>query len=923
MTACRDAGLARSLPLLDRGDAPAALAAIGGNSPFLADLATRDCAAFLALLTRGPDAVAAEACAALDGIGRHASRQALHAALRRAKRVVALATAYADLGGFWSLDAVTGALTRLADTALREAVDHLLARAGLAGRDPARPSQGSGFAVLAMGKLGAGELNYSSDIDLILLYDPEGPGSVDRGGRSARFARLAHELVALMQTRDADGYVFRTDLRLRPDPRSTPPAISIPAAIGYYESLAATWERAALSKARPVAGDLDCGEAILRTLSPFVWRRHLDFAAIDDMRAMKDRIDRAAGDRADHGRFLGRDLKRGRGGIREIEFIAQTLQLVWGGRDPAFRQRGTLQALASLADASHLDRVTAARLARSYALLRRLEHRLQMVADRQTHALPADAVSFDRFAVFAGFEDAQDLRAALHDATAPVETAFRAILADGDPPADHPDAALDARFARPDDARALLAAWRAGRPRALRHPRARALHEQLLATLLPALAAGRHPDAALARWAALVERLPEGVPMLSLLARNRPLVRRIADLLDAAPALADALAASPGALEGLLATEAIDPDPGRTLRRLVGGRRDAELLDVAIETARRFVRAEQFRLGADELDARIDVDVAGRARTDLADAVITFLLGRVRRAHEARHGRIAGGGLVVVGLGKAGSRRMMAGSDLDLLLIYDHAPGATESTGAAGTRPLAPGPYYGRLAQRLIAALTTPGSDGPLFACDMRLRPSGRAGPVAVSLSAFARYHAGESWTWERMALTRARPVAGPAPLRARVAEAIAAALDRDDGAMRAAAAAMRARLARDRPPEGPFDAKLRPGGLMDVEFIAQVLQLGPRPGLRRATDTARALRALADAGVIGRRDARALVAADRFWRVMQSRLRLLDGLRPPPPPLPPALADNLACAIGKDPAAEADRVAATVGEAFGRLVGR
>ena len=892
----------------------ASIRAIGGNSPYLADLARREWRTVLRLAAEGPDRVVADAIGIAGTADWSGSRAALRATLRRAKRIAALAIAWADIGGLWDLERVTAALTRLADAALRAAVDHLLHHEAARGRiarlrDPRAPSRGSGFAVIGMGKLGAGELNYSSDVDLVLLYDPEAAGEgIDRSELASTFARVARDLVTLMEARDADGYVFRVDLRLRPDPGVTPPAISLAGAITYYESMAQTWERAAFSKARHVAGDETTGTVFLAAIAPFVWRRHLDFPAIDDMQAMKARIDEAAArppapDPADEiASLLGRDLKRGPGGIREIEFIAQTLQLVWGGRHPEHRLLGTVAALRLLAERNRLDRDDAEHLVDSYRTLRRVEHRLQMVADRQTHALPADREQFARFACFMGVPTATALARHLLDATAPVQSAFRAILSDTAPPAPLPLGPF--RHAR--DAAALIAAFRAGRPRALRGVRARALHERVLPVLLAALGRAADPDAALARWATLIERLPEAVGLLSLLVRNEALIRRIADLLSAAPPLADTLAVSPGAIEGLLAPDAIDSMPGRTLRRLVAGRRDPASLETAIETARLHVRAEEFRLGVLELEDRIDVDQAGLARTALADAVIALLLDRVRRAHERRWGRLAAGGLVVVALGKAGSRRMMAGSDLDLLLVYDAGlvhdagpardPGADTVAGATGTGP-APASYYGRLAHALIAALTAPGRDGPLYRCDMRLRPSGRAGPVAVSLASFERYHRDDAWTWERMALTRARPVAGPRASRRRVALALRAALDRatPPGTVATDAVAMRARLLRDRKPEGRLDVKLRPGGLMEVEFIAQALQLGPHPTLRRATETGRALAAAAAAGLLSRADARGLAAADRFWRVLQSRLRLLHGLGVPGPDLAPAVRDGIA----------------------------
>ena len=916
----------------DARSAAALIACLGGNSPYLAGLALREPESFETLLRRGPEAVVEAALSSLRAIDPGASRPAVASAMRQAKRRVALASAVADIGGLWDLEQVSGTLSRLAEAALTAAIRHLLCTAAARGElvlpDPSRPERGSGFVVLGMGKLGAGELNYSSDIDLILLYDPDAhPG---REELRRLFVRLGGELVTLMQARDADGYVFRTDLRLRPDPSSTPPVVSMPAAIAYYESLGQTWERAAMIKARPVAGDLARGLGFLDTIRPFVWRRHLDFTVVDDIRAMKRRIDRrrgtfAAAPPGDTGpvqRLLGHDLKLGEGGIREIEFLTQTMQLVWGGRAPALRDPTTLGALARLAEGSYMPAGLAADLAASYRLLRGVEHRLQMQDDRQTHSLPATRQGFDAFACFMGPPhdrmDGPVGGAALADALlgplARTRRAFEELFAGGagrpaeaavptlDLDAVDLSAQLDGLGFPPGRAAPILLAWRTRQLRALRSDRAQALLREIVPGLLAALREQRDPMLALLRFDALLARQNAGVQLLSLFARNPPLIGRIAGVLGAAPSLADHLAAVPASLEGLLVPEE-GVEAERLLCRLVDEQlRSAGDVEEAIRRARALVRGEEFRLSLAQLDGRLDIDHAGVARTALAERVIAGMLEQVRREHRDRFGRVAGGGMVVVALGKAGSREMMAGSDLDLMLIYDHPDTVAESVlprqggarqgGAERGEPavvlrptrrhtLPASQYYTRFAHSLIAALSAPGAEGPLYALDMRLRPSGSKGPLAVSLAAFRRYHAERSWTWERMALSRARVVAGPPALRRRVARAIRDALDRP-GISREVllhdACAMRARIGVELPPRGPWDVKLRQGGLMEVEFIAQTLQLASGdPRLRHPT-TRIGLRRLADAGVLARADAARLSEADRGWRAVQGMLRILFG---------------------------------------------
>ncbi|MBW4092663.1 MAG: bifunctional [glutamine synthetase] adenylyltransferase/[glutamine synthetase]-adenylyl-L-tyrosine phosphorylase [Proteobacteria bacterium] len=920
--------------LATRPDVVAVLDAIGGNSPFLADLVLREPGALRGVLADGPEAVVAAAMAALAAVAPAAPRPVVAAALRRAKRVVALAVALADLGSLWPLGRVTAALSDLAQATLTLAVAHLLRAAHTGGTlalpDPDRPAEASGLVVLGMGKLGARELNYSSDIDLILIYDPAAPIYTPRGDGDAPpdahaggvMSRLARDLVGLMEARDADGYVFRTDLRLRPDPAATPPAIALPAAIAYYESMGQNWERAAMIKARPVAGDLAAGQAFLDAIRPFVWRRGLDFALIADIHAMKRRIDvhRGGGARAPAAdpvaRVAGVNVKLSPGGIREIEFLAQTLALVWGGRDPTLRPPTTLGALAALARAGLLARRAARELAADYGFLRRVEHRLQMVADRQVHSLPARAEDVAAFATFMGYADpagfARDLAATLDRVRAHYAAVFERIpdplgpasrvgeidLSGDDPaPADTVAALTALGFAEPVRLIATLRGWLAGRVRALRSERARELMARLLPALLDALARQPQPDAAFARCDQFLARLPAGVPILSLFERHPALIERLAAILGAAPSLAEHLASHPAALDALLGDADAPADPARLLRARLA---DATGLEDAILITRRTVREEDFAISAATLEARIDADAAGLRRAALADAALAALLAPVLADFARRYGRVRGGALAVVVLGKAGGREMMAGSDLDLMLIYDHPEGVTES--ARGPRALPAGQYFARAAHAYVAALTAPGADGQMYAVDMRLRPSGNKGPVAVSLPAFRRYHAEAAWTWERMALTRARVVAGPAGLRAKVAAAIAQAVA---GAgpperIRADAAAMRARLARDLPPAGPWDVKLRPGGQIEVEFIGQTLQLiaavSGRAGLCHPT-LREALARLAGGGLLPAADAAALVRADLLWRSVQGMLRITVG-RAPPLGLPEASARALLRAV-------------------------
>ena len=856
----------------------AALAALGGNSPFLSDLTLREPAALTGALAN-PGRTFDGVLSQLQATPPAAARATIAAALRRAKRQAALIIAVADLSGAWPLHRITGALTTLAEATLRLALQHLLLAAHAAHEitlpHTLDPEAGCGVVILGMGKLGAGELNYSSDIDLIILYDPVQHARVD--GLSALFTRMARNLVALMEARDADGYVFRTDLRLRPDPSATPPAVSLATAIPYYEAMGQNWERAAMTKARPIAGDLALGTAFLDAIRPFIWRRGLDFAAIADIGAMKHRID---AHRPVAAALAGLDVKLAPGGIREIEFVAQTLQLVWGGRAPGLRDRTTVGALRRLVGAGRLTRRVAAELIVAYRVLRTVEHRLQMVADRQTHSLP-EGEALDRFAVFMGCADQDGLAALLDLHMGRVRRWYADVFADVPTGASTLDltgtdipvatvAALHAMgFREAASMVAVLRGWQSGRLRALRTGRARELMDTVLPTLLPALGRQPDPDAAFGRFDSLLARLPAGVGLLSMLTRNPPLLDRIAGVLGASPHLADYLAQVPSALEGLIDPGPGSPDLAETLRHQL---LDARTLEDQVGITRRMVRAEDFRLSVAQMESVIDVDVAGTLRTALADAAQEALLPAVLSELAVRHGWVRGGAMAVVALGKAGGREMMAGSDLDIMLVYSIPTQAADSDGA---RPIPASQWYTRAAHAYVAALTARGPEGALYDVDMRLRPSGNKGPVAVSLPAFVRYHAESAWTWERMALTRARVVAGGPAIRARVTRAIAAAVLRPSPTTRADAAAMRGRLLRDLPARTPWDVKLQPGGGMEVEFIAQTLQLvhGAVPG---GQCTRVALAGLGAAGHLP--EWAELIAADRLWRTIQSMVRITAG---------------------------------------------
>ena len=915
------------------------LAAIFGNSPYLSSVAIKEWPFLTRLVEQGPDLLFCEIAAGVENtedLGEETGT--LMRRLRIAKRRVALLAAVAELAGVWSLEQQTGALSRFAEAALGSALRHLLreaARQGLVTLSaPDDPERSSGLIVLGMGKLGAHELNYSSDIDLIVLYDPAIAQVNARSGIQSFFVRLTRELVRILEEHTGDGYLFRTDLRLRPDPASTPLAMSVVAALVYYESVGQNWERAALIKARPVAGDRIASERFLRELQPFLWRKNLDFAAIQDIHSIKRQI------HAYHGgariAVEGHDIKTGRGGIREIEFFAQTQQLIWGGRRPELRVAPTCEVLRHLAAAGLVDPATAARLIEDYRFLRRLEHRLQMVDDAQTHALPSDGAGIRHIALFLGYAEPEafvaDLRAHLtsvekHYAelfeqaptlAGPGNLVFTGI--DDDPETLRTLSELG--FAEPAGLSALVRSWHHGRLRATRSQRVREILTELVPEMLRIFGVTADPDAALARFDRFLSRLPAGVQLFSLFHANPGLLALVAEIMAEAPLLAEHLAHRPALLDAVLTQGFFAPLPdsrglAADLDQLIGGARDFE---DTLDVLRRWAGERRFQVGVQLLRGALDGAAAGVALAEIAETALASLLPAVEAEFARRHGRVPGGAFAVIGMGRLGSREMTLASDLDLILIYDTPPGSEMSD---GPHPLPAASYYARLSQRLIGAITAPTAEGCLYAVDMRLRPSGQSGPIATHFGGFARYQRESAWTWEHMALTRGRPVAGDAGLCRCISETLTSVLcaPRDPRKLVIDVADMRHRIAEEHPRPSPWDLRNRRGGLIDLEFICQYLMLRYAASapqiLRRASSEV--LPALGAAGVLPRQAMRELGEAGVLFRNVQGVLTLLgDGL-PGSADLAASDTATLAHCVGT---VDSDRLASDITEAAARVHG-
>jgi glutamate-ammonia-ligase adenylyltransferase len=880
------------------------LLGIAEASPYLFDLVRADAARTMRLLECEPEPYLAQlieaTCRAVTAASSEADVMAL---LRRMKSEAALLIALCDIGGVWPVMQVTAALTELAVASVQAALRYVLRQEAARGRlsPPSldSPEENSGLIVLAMGKMGAGELNYSSDIDLIVFFDAKAPTLAPDIEPQPFFVRVTQALARLLQQRTGDGYVFRVDLRLRPDPASTQVAISMESALHYYEREGRTWERAAMIKARPCAGDARAGEAMVADIAPFVWRKHLDFAALADVHDMKRQMQTYRGQ--SEIAVEGHNVKIGRGGIREIEFFAQTQQLIAGGRHPQLRVRPTLEALDVLASSDWITFSARDELTAAYLFLRRVEHRLQMVADEQTHVLPDEIEAVERFAHFLGYESraafAKDLLGHLN-----VVQGHYAKLFEGDPTGTAKLPSADYR-AGPDDPRLLehLAAlgfkkpimvaqtirhWTVGDYRVFRMEATRNAFVEFVPALIDGLAHAEEPDSAVGAFDRFLQELQRGGRLISLLGQNRDMVALVALVLGAAPRLGDMLARQPQIMDGLIDPRFFGamPDQRELSARLAATLADANSYEEFLDRLRLFGQESLFLIGTRILSGTVSAQQASVAFADVAEGIVHTVHGLVTDRFAAQHGRIGGQETAIVAMGRLGSREMTASSDLDLILLYDFDPDEPDSDGA---RPLHGAHYFARFTQRLISAFTTRTNYGVLYEVDMRLRPSGRAGPVASHIESFAEYQEREAWTWEHMALTRARVISASPEFRAKIEQTIRAVLTRprDATAVASDVVEMRRAVALEKGERDVWDLKYAAGGTVDIDFIAQYLQIvhaAEKPDILDVS-TLHVLDNAARLGVLPQSAAEVLRPAARLYHDLTQILRLCvsEGFKP------------------------------------------
>lgn len=932
LAAHTESALAPLRDLLAAPNVASLIAGVAGASPFLASLMEREPGVLLRILESDPDVLFAAFSAETDATVSAAETLPEAMRLLRLYKVrIALLTALADIAGIWPVMTVTRHLSIAADTAVASAVRFLFRQAHKRGEWLADTPDG--YIVLAMGKHGAFELNYSSDIDLIVLYDVARTRCASSDIQTM-LVRLTRNLVKLLHERTEHGYVFRTDLRLRPDPGSTPLAISTDGALNYYETVGQNWERAALIKARPIAGDIEAGQQVLAALAPFIWRKYLDFAAIADIHAMKRQIHAFRG--FAEIRVAGHNIKLGRGGIREIEFFVQTQQLIAGGRQKDLRIADTLSALAKLTELGWITARARDELTEAYGFLRTVEHRLQMIADEQTQTLPEDPDRIEGLARFLGYADATAFAADLtrrletvqshyvrlfeHSPQLTTQGANMVFAGEADDPGTLGALAV---MGYEDASRvvALVRGWHHGRYPAVRTPRARELLTEMQPILIEALSRTADPDRAILGFDRFLSELPSGVQLFSLLKQNTNLLDLIAAIMGTAPRLATILSRRRRVLDAVLAPGFFGSLASReSLSSLVRGELAAARdMQERLDRARVVAHEQGFLIGVRVLTGTIAAAQAGGAYALLAEEMIVAMQAEVEREMERVHGTVPGGAAVVVAMGKLGGREMTAASDLDLIVVYDFD---SEATSSSGSKPLPPTQYYTRYTQRLINAFTAQTSEGTLYDVDMRLRPSGQKGPVATQLSSFIAYQANEAWTWEHMALTRARVVSGPVPLRGRVEAAIRNVLvaPRDRARIAADVRDMRGRVFKEKGSKEIWELKQVRGGLVDLEFIAQHLQLVhayDHPGIL-SQNTADTFRHLQQARLIDDTAAETLIPAAQLLGDLTQILRLcVEGAF-----VPAAATDGLKALLARSGGApDFDRLSADLAETERRVV--
>ena len=906
--------------LIDTPQIKALIIGTAANSPYLCQLIEKFPLFLFEIFKSGPDKCLAELIETTNYEANSQTTSAgLKKTLRQNKSRLALLTALADLGGHWTLHQVTTALSQYADLALNNSVAHLLAQAVQKGQfscpdcfipdDFNNPLQTNlksklalqencGYVLLALGKLGGNELNYSSDIDLIALYDDENTAYIGKHSASEFYVKLTRDIIDIISKRSADGYVFRCDFRLRPDPGATPLAISLNAAEVYYQSIGQNWERSAMIKARATAGDQNVGADFIERMQPFIWRRNLDFAAIADIHAIKSQL------HAFHSHeeiaLKGHDVKIGYGGIREIEFLAQIQQLIYGGRAPEIRLSSTIPTLQALTKFGKLTPQTLDELSQAYGFLRTVEHRLQMINDEQTHQIPNDDEALTQLAAFLSFKNVGDMEikilATMHLVAkhfAEVSGAEVTEANDQLAPIDPVQSLKKYGFENPKDSAEIITSWRTGRYRALKSERARGLLEKSLPKLLAAFAKTSNPLQALLRFDDFLVKLPTGVQLFSLFDANPWLFKLIAKIMGSAPLLADQLARQPALLDTLLDPQFFNNLPEKKSLQASLDQHLSQTHDYQdfLEVIRQWLNDRRFEIGVHILEGTANSDVGETVLSNLADIVLSGLIPRVESDFKAKFGYFPTGSFIVLAMGSYGFEKLTFTSDLDMVFLYDLEGNDESSTieDNSEQRSLTPSKYFSRLGQHIITAISARSASGALYELDMRLRPSGKSGPLVVASQTFEDYQNNEAWTWEHMALTKARVVYGNKTIKNKILSIISNVLLKEKNQQKILddVQEMHQKIIENSASTNIWNLRNIKGGFVDIEFILQYLILLHAPShsqlLERQTirSDIKTIKCLSQLELLDKAHAETLSTALKLYRSIHSILRLSYGENP------------------------------------------
>lgn len=800
--------------------------------------------------------------------------------LRAQKAKLSLLVAAADIQELWSLQQITTALSDFADIACQKSLEFLLTQ-GFAEKNLSSANQSdSGIVLLAVGKLGSRELNYSSDIDLIFFYDNEKNSYCGRSSAKQFFIKLCNDFVGIMQERTGEGYVFRVDLRLRPDPYSTPVAVSTQAAKNYYENVGQNWERAAMIKARFVAGDELTGEDYIKFLQGYVWRKYLDFAALNDIHSIKRQIDSSKNFRADN--LLGYNIKLGKGGIREIEFYVQVQQLIWGGREANLRHAATCATLTQLEALGRISAIAAKELTEIYEFYRKVEHRLQMVADEHTHSLPEKTEDFAKFALFLGESSVQKFEQKLKKSLTKVQ-AYYAELFTNSPSlsaggnlmftgvSSDPETLMTLGklgFKEAEKICEIIRGWHHGRRRATRFKKVRELLTELIPNILKYFSQTGDPDVALIKFDAFLSDLPSGVQLFSLFTEKPELIELFADIMGDSPWLAENFSRSPALVNRLLTSDFRSQFPEfvqlqRELSKALSTVDDAES---QCKILRRWKHDMEFQVGVRLLKKLISHKQASLALSNIAELVIVNILQILAAEIGLSSSEIANK-VSIIAMGKLGTRELTFGSDVDLVFVHN------DNVNSAELQPLT------KLAQKFLQTVTNLSADGMLYKADTRLRPQGEQGALLPSLLAFEKYYHNSAWNWEFLALTKARVLNFGGNFSSAVANKLATILNqqREPEKLEQDILVMRQKIAASHPDSDPWRLKYARGGIFELEFIIQYLALKHTEIYAQSASPEEFLLALQQQGKLPAKRVTELWQANDFIKKLQAIVRLIS----------------------------------------------